>query len=104
MHLHTLLVASLAAAAAALDTYNITEVTCGNTKYPAKQVELAWAEGCRLYEAEQTVGANKYPHTFNNREDLNFSAEGPYQEFPIVKSGKFGRSTGRKNRKQNNSE
>ena len=104
MQLHTLIVASLAAAASALDTSNITEVTCGKTKYPSKQVELAWAEGCRLYDANQTVGVGKYPHTFNNRESLNFSSDGPYQEFPLVKKGKFGRATGRKNKKQNNSE
>lgn len=97
MHLRALVVASLAAAAAAQDSSNVTEITCGSTEYSARQVEEAVTEGCRLYAEDKTVGSNKYPHTFNNREDLTFSAEGPYQEFPIVKSGKFGkRATGRK--------
>lgn len=98
MHLRALVIASLAAAAAAQGSNsNVTDVTCGSTEYSAKQVEQAVTEGCRLHANDQTVGSNKYPHTFNNREDLTFSAEGPYQEFPIVKSGKFGkRATGRK--------
>lgn len=108
MQLQALVVASLAAAAAAQDTSNITGVMCGATVYPAKQVELAFKEGCRLYEADRTVGAGSYPHTFNNRENLNFLAEGPYQEFPIVKRGKFGTATrtktGKKERKHSNSE
>ncbi|MBE3043834.1 hypothetical protein IMZ48_14915 [Candidatus Bathyarchaeota archaeon] len=114
MHLHTLIVAALAAtAAAALDKTNISDLTCGGTEYSAKQVELAVAEGCRLAEANKTVGANNYPHTFNNRENLSFSASGPYQEFPIVAEGKFGGSAKRsitskagkgKGKTQNNSE
>ena len=104
MRLEPLIVASLAAAASAQHSSNISEVTCGQTTYPAEQVELAWAEGCRLYEAGRTVGSNHYPHRFNNRESLSFSAEGPYQEFPLIKGGTFGGARRTKQRRQNNSE
>ncbi|KAL8382329.1 hypothetical protein RB595_006219 [Gaeumannomyces hyphopodioides] len=76
---------------AALDT-----VTCGSNSYSRAKVEAATAEGCRLNAAGQTLGTNRYPHTFNNREKLVFSASGPFQEFPILSSGQnfTGRSPG----------
>lgn len=95
MNLKTLLVASLAGAAAA-DTpagvSNVTSVTCGNTRYPQTQILLAVAEGCKLYEQDRQVGSGRYPHRFNNREDLTFNAPGPYQEFPLVRSGHYKKS------------
>lgn len=93
MNLKTLLVASLAGAAAAADTpagvSNVESVTCGNTRYEQTQIERAVAEGCDLYDQNRQVGRSKYPHRFNNREDLTFNAPGPYQEFPIVSSGTY---------------
>lgn len=92
MRLHAFVAASaLASVAAAATNTSVAGVTCGNTEYSSKQVQEALSEGCRLYEADETVGSNRYPHTFNNREDLSFSVDGPYQEFPIIKSGKFGK-------------
>ncbi|EJT78122.1 guanyl-specific ribonuclease F1 [Gaeumannomyces tritici R3-111a-1] len=75
----------------ALDT-----VTCGSNSYSRTQIEAATAEGCRLNAAGQTLGNNRYPHTFNNREKLVFAAGGPFQEFPILSNGQnfTGRSPG----------
>ena len=74
-------------------TADITSVTCGRNKYSKKQVDEATAEGCRLHDAGQQIGSNRYPHRFNNRENLVFAASGPYQEFPILTNGNY---TGRK--------
>lgn len=74
-------------------TTSLESVTCGSNKYTQKQVDEAVGEGCRLIAANQQLGTNKYPHRFNNREGLVFATSGPYQEFPILKSGNY---TGRK--------
>jgi len=70
-------------------TANLNTLTCGRNVYSRKQVDEATAEGCRLYQARQTLGNNNYPHRFNNREALVFATAGPYQEFPILTSGNY---------------
>ncbi|PKS05010.1 hypothetical protein jhhlp_008376 [Lomentospora prolificans] len=76
-------------------TTSLESVTCGSNKYTQKQVDEAVGEGCRLIAANQQLGTNKYPHRFNNREGLVFATSGPYQEFPILKSGNYtGQSPG----------
>ncbi|SPO04350.1 related to Guanyl-specific ribonuclease F1 [Cephalotrichum gorgonifer] len=93
--LKTIVFASLAALAAAnpiglekrQGTGGITSVTCGSNRYTVSQLNAATSRGCQLYASGQTVGSNNYPHTFNNREGLPLETSGPYQEFPILKSG-----------------
>lgn len=68
-------------------TSSLSEVTCGRSVYSKQQVDLAVAEGCRLYAAPSSQRPNNYPHKFNNFEGLTFAAAGPYQEFPILASG-----------------
>lgn len=70
-------------------TTSLDTVTCGSNKYSQQQVDEAVGEGCRLIAANQQLGTNKYPHTFNNREGLVFATSGPYQEFPILRSGNY---------------
>lgn len=87
-----LAMAAYGATAAALTTpgtSTIANVTCGQNTYSQQQIEEATAEGCRLYEEGTQVGSRKYPHNFNNREGLVFASSGPYQEFPIIKSGVY---------------
>ncbi|KAK4162428.1 Ribonuclease/ribotoxin [Cladorrhinum sp. PSN259] len=85
------LVAALYAAAAvtAQGTTSISSVSCGSKSYTKQQVDEAVAEGCRLYAAGQQLGNSKYPHKYNNFENLVFAASGPYQEFPIVSGGAY---------------
>ncbi|KAM7206058.1 guanyl-specific ribonuclease F1 [Naviculisporaceae sp. PSN 640] len=84
-----------AAALATPGTTAIANVTCGLNTYSQQQIEEATAEGCRLYDEGQQIGTSKYPHKFNNREGLVFASSGPYQEFPIIRSGVYsGRSPG----------
>ncbi|KAM7219452.1 guanyl-specific ribonuclease N1 [Rhypophila decipiens] len=101
MHvLNSLLVAIAACgatvrAAATPGTNSIANVTCGSNTYSQQQIEEATAEGCRLYDQGQQIGNSKYPHKFNNREGLVFASSGPYEEFPIIRSGVYaGRSPG----------
>ena len=83
-----MLVASLAAVAAAEKFMpNVTSVTCGEKKWDEDQVRSAVIDGCTLYESNKTLGSNKYPHEFRNRESLTFSADGPYMEYPITENG-----------------
>jgi len=42
------------------------------------------SEGFELFQAGETEGSGKYPHTFRNDEDFEFDVPGPYQEFPIL--------------------
>lgn len=64
-------------------------VTCGSTSYSSSQVSAAVSKGCDLFENDETIGSNDYPHTFNNREGFDFLVGGPYQEFPILRSGVY---------------
>ncbi|SPN99073.1 related to Extracellular guanyl-specific ribonuclease Fl2 [Cephalotrichum gorgonifer] len=89
MQLQSLLIASLAALTAAQGTANVSSITCGSAKYSQQQIDDAVGEGCRLYDERRTLGNNKYPHRFNNREGLVFATSGPYQEFPIIASGNY---------------
>lgn len=86
-------VLSLLGLSAAQGTSSIESVTCGTNKYTQKQVNEAVDEACRLIATNQQLGTNRYPHRFNNREGLEFATSGPYEEFPILKSGNY---TGRK--------
>ena len=88
MQLQTLLVGSLAALVAANDFMSgISDVTCGGKKWDEDNVRAAFIDGCTLYESNRTLGSNKYPHEFRNRESLTFSDEGPYMEYPITEPG-----------------
>lgn len=56
--------------------------------YGDAQVSAAAQKACTLFKAKQTVGSNKYPHTFKNGEKFKFNGvKGPYQEFPIINTG-----------------
>ncbi|EHK47104.1 hypothetical protein TRIATDRAFT_81505 [Trichoderma atroviride IMI 206040] len=56
--------------------------------YGDAQVAAAAQKACTLFKAKQTVGSNKYPHTFKNGEKFKFNGvKGPYQEFPIINTG-----------------
>ncbi|PKS11278.1 hypothetical protein jhhlp_003040 [Lomentospora prolificans] len=70
-------------------TSGITSVKCGSNTYSRSQLNSATSKGCSLHAAGQTLGSNKYPHTFNNREGLPLATSGPYQEFPILTSGVY---------------
>lgn len=80
--------------------------TCGSTSYTAAQVSAAVRQGYSYYQAGQQVGSNDYPHTvsvlefdarreltnifqYNNREGFSFVVSGPYQEFPLLRSGVY---------------
>ncbi|ELQ41822.1 guanyl-specific ribonuclease F1 [Pyricularia oryzae Y34] len=89
--LKSTLILALAAfsAAASIDSAVISRrqasgVTCGNNNYSSNQVQAAVDRGCSLFASGSTVGSNNYPHRFNNREQLPFPIDGPYQEFPIL--------------------
>ncbi|KAL2163568.1 hypothetical protein VTH06DRAFT_5626 [Thermothelomyces fergusii] len=68
-------------------TNSLSGVTCGSNTYTKKEVDDAVAEACRLYAAGTQLGTNKYPHGFNNFENLAFPIPKPFQEFPILASG-----------------
>lgn len=91
-----------------------SSTTCGSTSYTAAQVRAAVSQGYNYYASDQQVGSNDYPHTYNNYEGfgqcshshiecwprwylavsqltsiLDFDVSGPYQEFPLLKSGPY---------------
>lgn len=56
--------------------------------YGDAQVAAAANQACTLFRSGKVVGSNKYPHKFNNGEKFKFhGVAGPYQEFPIIKTG-----------------
>ncbi|CZS93574.1 related to Guanyl-specific ribonuclease F1 [Rhynchosporium agropyri] len=60
--------------------------TCGSVLYSAAAVSAASSKACSYYKAGSAPGG--YPHTYRNYEGFEFgSIAGPYQEFPILKSG-----------------
>ncbi|OJD31906.1 guanyl-specific ribonuclease f1 [Diplodia corticola] len=63
--------------------------TCGSTSYTAAQVRAAANAACSYYQAGDTAGSSTYPHTYNNYEGFDFAVSGPYQEFPLLKSGVY---------------
>ncbi|KAM0718911.1 hypothetical protein Q7P37_005983 [Cladosporium fusiforme] len=64
-------------------------VTCGSTSYSASQVSAAVSQGCDYFQAGNQVGSNNYPHRYNNYEGFDFRSSGPWQEFPITRSGVY---------------
>jgi ribonuclease T1 len=62
--------------------------TCGSQYYSASAVSAAVNKGYDYYTNNQQVGNNNYPHQYNNREGFSFATSGPYQEFPILSSGR----------------
>jgi hypothetical protein len=60
---------------------------CGGVSYSSGAVAAAVNKGYNYYSNGQQVGSNNYPHTYNNREGFDFAVSGPYQEFPLLKSG-----------------
>ncbi|EOD52329.1 guanyl-specific ribonuclease f1 [Neofusicoccum parvum] len=63
--------------------------TCGSTSYTAAQVRAAFNAGYNYYTADDTAGSSTYPHTYNNYEGFDFPVNGPYQEFPLLRSGVY---------------
>ena len=61
-------------------------VRCQATPFSKQQIQKAVQKGAQLHKQGKQVGKNKYPHRFNNREGFDFDVEGPYLEFPILKS------------------
>lgn len=64
--------------------------TCGSNAYTAAQVNQASVAACNYFKAGNTAGSSSYPHRYNNYEGFSFGGvAGPYQEFPILKSGVY---------------
>lgn len=81
------LVALVSAAPADLQARAAT--TCGNVKYSAGAVQNAANAACGYVQDGDTAGSSSYPHQYRNYEGFNFNGvQGPYNEFPILKSGK----------------
>ncbi|KAK7992825.1 guanyl-specific ribonuclease F1 [Apiospora saccharicola] len=81
------LAAFAAAAPAASTLEERAATTCGSTSYSAAQVNEAAQQACSYYQDGKKAGS--YPHTYNNYEGFNFRVAGPYQEFPMKKSGVY---------------
>jgi hypothetical protein len=82
--LKTLLTVALVSAVAALPALEVrAATTCGSTSYTAA------AAACNYVKAGTTAGSSTYPHQYNNYEGFNFAVAGPWQEFPILKSGVY---------------
>lgn len=62
-------------------------VQCGNNCYSSDDVAAADQAGYQYYSEGSTAGSSSYPHKYNNYEGFTFLVDGPYQEFPILKSG-----------------
>ncbi|KAK0384260.1 hypothetical protein NLU13_8348 [Sarocladium strictum] len=74
-----LLVALVGAAPTDSDLVRRAQATCGSQYYSAAAVNAA----------SSAAGSSSYPHRYNNYEGFSFGgAAGPYQEFPILSSGK----------------
>lgn len=63
--------------------------TCAGNRYSADDVSAAADASCKLLKAKKTVGNNNYPHEYKNFEKIKFAVDGPWYEFPIVRSGTF---------------
>jgi hypothetical protein len=46
-------------------------------------------QGCKYSKAGTQVGSGDYPHRYNNYEGFDFRVTGPWQEFPISRSGVY---------------
>ncbi|KFY04838.1 hypothetical protein O988_00487 [Pseudogymnoascus sp. VKM F-3808] len=88
--LKSLLTVALVSAVAALPTLEVrAATTCGSTSYTAAQVSSAAAAACQYVKDGSTAGSSTYPHQYNNYEGFNFAVAGPWQEFPLLKSGAY---------------
>jgi len=63
--------------------------TCGSVCYTSAQVNAALKAGYGYYTSGDEAGSSTYPHTYNNYEGFDFPVAGPYQEFPLLKSGVY---------------
>ncbi|KAL2758109.1 hypothetical protein ACRALDRAFT_1061341 [Sodiomyces alcalophilus JCM 7366] len=81
---------SLAVAALALCTHVVAEdVVCGSNEYTREEVQAAADAACEHFERDTTAGRSNYPHTYRNFEGFEFDGiEGPYQEFPMLSTGR----------------
>lgn len=80
------LVALVSAAPADLQPRAATK--CGSVSYSASAVQAAANAACNYVKNGGHAGSSTYPHKYNNYEGFNFPVSGPYNEFPILKSGK----------------
>ncbi|KFA79792.1 hypothetical protein S40288_00702 [Stachybotrys chartarum IBT 40288] len=81
------LVSLVAAAPAELDRR--VPATCGSVYYSAAQVSAASAAACNYVRNGGTAGGSTYPHQYRNYEGFYFRGySGPFQEFPILSSGR----------------
>lgn len=62
--------------------------TCGNVCYSQATIDTAVSNGYSLYQSDSEEGSSDYPHTYNDYEGFTFPVDGPYQEYPILKSHK----------------
>ncbi|KAK8930055.1 Guanyl-specific ribonuclease F1 [Metarhizium anisopliae] len=81
------LVALVSAAPANLQARDATN--CGGVQYTAGAVQAAADAACDYVQSGSHAGSSTYPHRYNNYEGFNFPVAGPYNEFPILKSGKI---------------
>ncbi|KAK0194510.1 Ribonuclease/ribotoxin, partial [Armillaria mellea] len=60
-------------------------VTCGTNTYSRTDIQAAIKDGHA--HINKQMGKRKYPHTYENIEELNMgSCAKPYYEFPILKT------------------
>jgi hypothetical protein len=65
------------------------QTTCGIDKYTAAQISAVQKAACNYVSRGSTAGSSKYPESYEDREGFTFAGvDGPYYEFPILKSGK----------------
>ena len=68
---------------------NGSEVVCGSDDYTTAQIQAAAKAACAYVNNDEKAGSSKYPEKYNDYEGFTFhGVEGPYYEFPIMKSGK----------------
>lgn len=91
--LFSLAALATAAPAAQLDPRDATR--CGSVSYSSTAVQAAADAACgqiqeQIQEQQQQQRrASSYPHRYNNYEGFDFNGvPGPYNEFPILKSGR----------------
>ncbi|KHN97719.1 Guanyl-specific ribonuclease F1 [Metarhizium album ARSEF 1941] len=79
------LVALASAAPADLQARDAT--SCGGVQYTSDDVQAAADTACDHVRSGSHAGSSTYPHRYNNYEGFDFPVSGPYDEFPILKSG-----------------
>lgn len=79
---------ALAGSAAAVPLAAATcEYTCGSNCYSSSAISAAVSKGYSLYQDDDTLGSDKYPHQYKDYEGFDFPTDGPWYEFPILSSG-----------------